>query len=346
MNMNEWKQPIRFDGKFYYYNKTRKIQRSLQYNSDPNAIVRHHLRDTEEQRKYNDEHYEMWGFEIDENGNEHFEYGKYIIFVTKEEHSKIHACSEETRNKRSKSLSGENHPFYGRHHTEEAKKKISNAHLGVKNHNYGKPRSEDTRKKISESNKRSMTDERRKLISSYRSGSKVSSETIEKMRLASIGRKHSNNTKHKMSASHIGHFVSDETRRKISTSNKLNYESNEQRKISLSEKLIGRTLSEEHKKHLSEHHADFSGENHPFYGRHHTEETKKKICESCKAAWTDDKRHNQSIKMSSIAKINQSKRSILYSEYKTKGGSMKWNQFQSNLQSLIIEYNLGDNIND
>lgn len=101
--------------------------------------------------------------------------------------------------------------------------------------------------------------------------------------------------------------------------------------------------SEETRKKRSK---SLSGENHPFYGRHHTEEAKKKICESCKAAWTDDKRHNQSIKMSSIAKINQSKRSILYNEYKTKGGSMKWNQFQSNLQSLIIEYNLGDNIND
>jgi len=346
MNMNEWKQSIRFDGKFYYYNKTREIQKSLKYNSDPNAKVIHHLRDTEEQQKYNDEHYELWGFEIDEDGCENFEYGKYVIFVTKEEHTEIHKCSEETRKKRSKSLSGENHPFYGRHHTDETKKKLSNAHLGVKNHNYGKPRSEDTRKKISESNKRSMTDERRKFISRYRSGSKASSETIEKMRLASLGRKHSDDTKHKMSVSRMGHIVSNETRHKISNSNKLNYENNEQRRSSLSEKLTGRLLSEEHKKHLSEHHADFSGENHPFYGRHHTDESKKKISESCKAAWTDDKRHTQSIKMSSIAKTNQSKRSTLYSEYKTKGGSMKWNQFQSNLQSLIIEYNLGDNIND
>lgn len=37
------------------------------------------------------------GFEIDENGNEHFEYGKYIVFVTHEEHSAIHTASEETR---------------------------------------------------------------------------------------------------------------------------------------------------------------------------------------------------------------------------------------------------------
>lgn len=45
------------------------------------------------------------GFEIDENGNEHFEYGKYIVFVTHEEHSAIHTASEETREKISESVS-------------------------------------------------------------------------------------------------------------------------------------------------------------------------------------------------------------------------------------------------
>lgn len=105
MNIKEWQNaceeglaPRRYD------NASREIQKSLQYNNDPNATVRHHLRDTEEQRKYNDEHYELWGFEIDEDGNEHFEYGKYVIFVTKEEHAEIHKCSEETRKKRSKSM--------------------------------------------------------------------------------------------------------------------------------------------------------------------------------------------------------------------------------------------------
>jgi hypothetical protein len=36
----------------------------------------------------------------------------------------------------------------------------------------------------------------------------------------------------------------------------------------------GIPLSETWKQHLSEGHADFSGENHPFYGCHHTEEAK------------------------------------------------------------------------
>ena len=86
MNQKEWKTSGRFKGKFEWYNKTRKIQKSLCYEQDPNANVIHHLRDTEEQRRYNDEHYELWGFEVNEDGNEHFEYGKYVVFWTKEYH--------------------------------------------------------------------------------------------------------------------------------------------------------------------------------------------------------------------------------------------------------------------
>lgn len=37
------------------------------------------------------------------------------------------------------------------------------------------------------------------------------------------------------------------------------------------------THSEETRKKISEHHADFSGENHPMWGKHHSEETKEKI---------------------------------------------------------------------
>lgn len=102
MNQKEWKylrdnQRSTLD--FTYYNRVRKIQKSLQYNPDKDAKTIHHLRDTEEQRKYNDEHYELWGFEIDENDNEHFTYGKYVIFLTKEEHDTHHKFSSETRKK-------------------------------------------------------------------------------------------------------------------------------------------------------------------------------------------------------------------------------------------------------
>ncbi len=35
-----------------------------------------------------------------------FEYGKYVVFWTKEHHNEYHHCSEETRKKRSESLKG------------------------------------------------------------------------------------------------------------------------------------------------------------------------------------------------------------------------------------------------
>ena len=184
MNQKEWKKSGKFPGKYKWYNLTRKFQRSLCYEQDPNATVIHHLRDTEEQRKYNDEHYELWGFEIDENGNEHFEYGKYVVFWTKERHNSYHAESDETRNriKASKTpelkkhlseiLSGKNNPMYGKmgelapcygrcgelhpmygkespfkgkRHTEESKQKISEA---AKNR---LPKTKEQRKRISDS---------------------------------------------------------------------------------------------------------------------------------------------------------------------------------------------------
>jgi len=40
---------------------------------------------------------------------------------------------------------------------------------------------------------------------------------------------------------------------------------------------IGKHFSEEHKKKLSKNHANFKGENHYFYGKHHSEKTKIKI---------------------------------------------------------------------
>lgn len=57
--------------------------------------------------------------------------------------------SEEIKRKMSKGrgdMSGENNPFYGKHHTEEAKRKISKALSGKKGH----IQSEETRRKISE----------------------------------------------------------------------------------------------------------------------------------------------------------------------------------------------------
>ena len=172
MNQKEWKESLDCCDKHLWYNKTRKIQRSLQFNEDKTATVIHHLRDTEEQRKYNDDHYELWGFEIDEDGNEHFAYGKYVIFVTKEEHAEIHKRSEETKMKISEAtkaamLSKEvrykiRAVHTGKKLSEEHKKKIMNSMPDVRGENnpmYGRHLSEEHKKKISESEKGKITSE-------------------------------------------------------------------------------------------------------------------------------------------------------------------------------------------
>ena len=83
--------------------------------------------------KSNDANY---GYNRTEGGEEHPNYGK--------------PCSEETKNKISKSHRGlhigENNPMYGKHHTEEAKNKISEI-------NTGRHPTEETKNKMSESHR-------------------------------------------------------------------------------------------------------------------------------------------------------------------------------------------------
>lgn len=53
----------------------------------------------------------------------------------------------------SKRMSGENHPLYGKHHTEESRRKMSEKQKGRPGQWTGKHLSEDHRKKISEKTK-------------------------------------------------------------------------------------------------------------------------------------------------------------------------------------------------
>lgn len=50
-------------------------------------------------------------------------------------------------------------------------------------------------------------------------------------------------------------------------------------KEKISEKLSGRTLSDNHKQHISDNHSDTSGENNPFFGKEHSDKTKKLMSE-------------------------------------------------------------------
>lgn len=89
-----------------------------------------------------------------------------------------------------------------------------------------------------------------------------SPESIEKMRIAKIGKKASESTKRKMSESRRGHFVSDETRKKLSDSNK------------------GKKSKPHTQEWKDAMRIRFTGENNPNYGKSMSEEQKKKISEN------------------------------------------------------------------
>lgn len=216
MNRREWLDACKNNvpGIYKWYNECLKIRKSLKYNDNPDATHKHHLFNTPEQIAYNNEHYEMWGFNLDGT----FEYGKYIIFVTPEEHSVLHSESEITRQRKGDASRGEKNYFYGtgpnkgKHFSEEHKRKLSDA-------NTGKKRSDEARKKMSEAAKGKHSGENNGMYGKFGKdnpnyGSKRSDETKVKMSKSLKGKpglKGENNPNY-------GKHPSDETRKKISES--------------------------------------------------------------------------------------------------------------------------------
>lgn len=240
MNFSEWHNSPKYDGKYKWYNKTKKLLQLKQFsnleNCDTDATDIHHLRDTEEQRKYNDEHYELWGHNLDGT----FEYGKYVVFWTHEHHlfyhNKVSTESKQKRSEIAKSLwknddycnkvvekrSGELHWCYGKHRDKETREKISQSLSGENHPNYGKHLSDETKSKISEKNKGN----------SFRLGAKNSPEHNKKISEANKGRfigekspnygkpsynkgnHHTEEAKEKIRLCNLGKIVSDETRKK------------------------------------------------------------------------------------------------------------------------------------
>jgi hypothetical protein len=345
MNYDEWHNLVRNKTSelvFTYYNKVKSIQKSLKYNSDPNAKIIHHLRDTEEQRKYNDEHYEFWGFEIDENGNEHFEYGKYVVFVTDEEHGKLHSFSEETREKIS---DGVKRAILANPNDHD--RRVENAKQLWRDENYRARRREisndpEYRKKISERVKKSMTDDMRAQLSEkskalwqdeeYRNKTvaairaSITDERREQLRQQNLGRKHSEETKKRWSEQRKGRKLnlSDEVRKQASDlmkerlsdpefkSKLYNEEVNNKRRDSI--KKAYANMSDDRRKEISQKRSITLN----------SPEVKEKIKQLIKAAWTDDKRKAKSNEQKEIF----SEMSDAYKKYIADGGTAKWNEFR------------------
>ena len=146
------------------------------------------------------------------------------------ESNKGKILSEETRKKMSENhwdCSGENHPMFGKHHSEETKKKNADSHKGKQSPNKGKPMSEEQKRKISES-KKNISDETRKKMSESHKGKPAPNK----------GKPMSEEQKKKISEALKN--ISDETRKKMSESHKGKPAPNK-----------GKPMSEEQKKKLS-----------------------------------------------------------------------------------------------
>ena len=310
MDQREWKIAcINKTADRTWDNECRKIQLSLEHNKNPKATVRHHLMNTPEQIAYNKEHYEMWGFNLDGT----FEYGKYIIFVTEEEHREIHnhgighEVTYETRQKISNSLkSSEKHPWRGKKRSEETCKRISESN---KQHYKEHPISDERKKQISESVKELWKDDEYKQSHIEYMKTRVGENAIH------YGKLHSDSTKELMSKAKIGpnnpnygkHF-SEDHRRKICESNK------------------GKKRSEETCKRISESKKGvFAGSNNPFYGKTHDDETLLRLSEATKRRLTKER--------------------VAYEKYRSSGGTVKWPAFRKYYKDHIEEFSIsnGDN---
>lgn len=192
-----------------YYKVHELLNQWKKDNNIPDNIqcVVHHRNDTEECRKYNDEHYEIYGCNLDGT----FEYGKYVVFMTNAEHNTYHhkgkTLSSEQKAKLSETNKGEKNGFYGKKHTEETRQRLREIALGRKlseetkqkikafwkdhkNGFYGKRHSEEAKRKISEAHKgKKLSEETRKKMSEAHRGEKnhsygkrLSEETIQRIK--------------------------------------------------------------------------------------------------------------------------------------------------------------------
>jgi len=204
-----------------------------------------------------------------------------------------------SKGKKLPNMSGENHPMFGKKHSEDSIRKMSEAHkgkmIGEKNPFYGKTHSEETRKKISETHKGkpspmkgkktgkpawnrgiSPSEKSRKKMSESQRKVHSNPEIIRKMvetRMARGSYKHTDEQKRKISLANKGRKVSEETRKKISLVQKKVW-SNPEFKEKMRKVWTGRKHSEKTKVGHSEYMKKYwKTHKHPMIGKKLSKET-------------------------------------------------------------------------
>lgn len=193
--------------------KNNWIELLLSKNKKPKIEILDEVFDDEWQflEKYWIEQLKQWGFNL-------------TNMTSGGEGKDNYICPIETKNKISKSLSGQNHPNWGKKLSDTTKIKIS---MG----NMGKKVSSETKNKLSNSKKgKKLSDEHKNKLSKTLIGNK-----------RRLGIKHTEETKKKLSIANkgkgIGKIVSNETRKKLSDKRK-GIPSPTRRKVSINNQIF------------------------------------------------------------------------------------------------------------
>lgn len=121
---------------------------------------------------------------------------------------------------------------------------------------------------------------------------------------------------HKGNTYMLGYHHTDEAKQKIRSNNAHYWK--------------GKKLSPTHIQNLRDNHQDFTGDNNPFYGKKHTDETKAKISAAHKGK-SQDAEQVQKMRETKLKQMSVIKN--LYNAYKENGGQLKWNDFQKALKN-------------
>jgi len=201
--------------------------------------------------------------------------------------------TKKTREKMSESHKGYNHHFFGKNLLEEHKKKISESQMGNISWNKGLTIKTDSRlKHVTEENKKKLSE--RSKGNTFALGLHHSEETRMKISKKLKGRKFSEEHKKKLSEANKGKISSEEAIRKNSEGHK-NPSKETRRKISEASFKNAKT-----------------NPNYGMSGKHHSEETKRKIGAKSKNRYRTEEWRKR------VSKANKGKKNPFYGKHHTK----------------------------
>ena len=134
------------DNRNLYYHRVQKYLRDWKIENNINeSCVVHHIDNEPDAIKYNEEHYELWGHEIDDDGNAKFELGKYVTFMTRASHTRYHCKSKHLSEEHKNNI---RNAHIGKTFSDEHKKNLSISKSGHRHYLYGKHVPEDIKEKM------------------------------------------------------------------------------------------------------------------------------------------------------------------------------------------------------